>query len=67
VRYVLTFLLPFAFMNYFPAAYFLGKSDATLGFPLAIGLATPLIGLGCASLSYTFWRAGLDRYQGVGH
>jgi ABC-2 type transport system permease protein len=67
VRYVLTFLLPFAFMNYFPAAYLLGKNDATLGLPLAIGLATPLIGLAFASVAYAFWRVGLDRYQGVGH
>ena len=67
VRYVLTFLLPFAFMNYFPAAYFLDKNDATLGLPIAIGLATPLIGVVFALLSYAFWRAGLDRYQGVGH
>ncbi len=67
VRYVLTFVLPFAFMNYFPAVYFLDKSDATLGLPAAVGLATPLIGLAFAALSYAFWRAGLDRYQGVGH
>jgi ABC-2 type transport system permease protein len=67
VRYVLTFVLPFAFVNYFPAAYLLHKDDATLGLPLAAGLATPLIGLLFAALAYAFWRAGLDRYQGVGH
>ena len=67
VRYVLTFLLPFAFINYFPATYFLDKTDATLGLPIAIGLITPLIGIVFSLLAYAFWRAGLDRYQGVGH
>jgi len=67
VRLVLTFVLPFAFMNYFPAAYFLHKPDDALGLPPAAGLFTPLIGIAFAGGAYLFWRFGLGRYQSVGH
>jgi ABC-2 type transport system permease protein len=67
VRLMLAFVFPFAFMNYFPAAYFLNKTDVGLSLPPAIGLLTPLIGIVFASLAYLFWRFGLNRYQGVGH
>jgi len=67
VSFVLTFVLPFAFMNYFPAAYFLHKGDLALGLPREAGLFAPLIGLVFVVAAYAFWRFGLDRYQGVGH
>jgi ABC-type uncharacterized transport system permease subunit len=54
-------------MNYFPAAYFLHKTDLGLALPPAVGLLTPLIGIAFAAAAYGFWRIGLNRYQGVGH
>jgi len=38
-------LIPFAFTNYFPAAYFLHKSETGLALPAVAGLATPLVAL----------------------
>lgn len=67
VRLLLAFVLPFAFMNYFPATYFLHKTEGGLALPPAVGLLTPLIGLVFVAAAYAFWRIGLDRYQGVGH
>lgn len=67
VRLLLTFVVPFAFMNYFPAAYFLHKTGATFSLPPQIGLLGPVIGLVFVAIAYAFWRFGLDRYQGVGH
>ena len=67
VRLLLTFVLPFAFMNYFPATYFLGKSEGALSLPPAVGLLTPVIGVVFVAIAYSFWRVGLNRYQGVGH
>jgi len=66
VQVVLAFILPFAFMNYFPATYFLQKSDAGLHLNPAVGLLTPAIGLVWFGASYAFWRAGLQHYQGTG-
>ena len=67
VRFLLAFVIPFGFMNYFPASYFLHKSANGLGLPIEIGLLTPAIGIVFLALAYGFWRIGLQRYQGVGH
>lgn len=66
VRIVLTFVLPFAFMNYFPATYFLQKADIGLHLNPAVGLLTPAIGAAWLAVSYAFWRVGLRHYQGTG-
>jgi ABC-2 type transport system permease protein len=66
VQIVLAFILPFAFMNYFPATYFLQKSDAGLHLNPLVGLLTPLIGLAWFGVSYAVWRIGLNHYQGTG-
>ena len=67
VRLLLTFVVPFAFMNYFPAAYFLRKPDAAFSLPPQVGLLSPVIGVAFVLVAYAFWRVGLNRYQGVGH
>jgi ABC-2 type transport system permease protein len=67
VRLLLAFVFPFAFMNYFPATFFLHKAENGLSLPPAVGLLTPLIGLVFAAGAYAFWRTGLNRYGGVGH
>ena len=60
------FVLPFAFMNYFPATFLLHKTEDGLHLNPAVGLLTPVVGLACATLAYGFWRIGIDRYQGTG-
>jgi ABC-2 type transport system permease protein len=67
VRLLLAFVFPFAFMNYFPATFFLHKTEDGFSLPPAVGLLTPLIGIAFAGGAYVFWRFGLNRYQGVGH
>ena len=66
VRVVLAFVLPFAFMNYFPATYLLHKSEDGLHLNPAVGLLTPLVGALVFVVAYAFWRIGLNRYQGTG-
>jgi ABC-2 type transport system permease protein len=66
VRIVLAFVLPFAFMNYFPATYFLQKTEVGLHLNPAVGLLTPAIGLAWFGASYAFWLVGLRHYQGTG-
>jgi ABC-2 type transport system permease protein len=66
VRLVLTFVLPFAFMNYFPATFFLQKAETGLHLSPVVGLMTPAIGLAWLAVSYAFWRLGLRHYQGTG-
>jgi ABC-2 type transport system permease protein len=66
VRLVLAFVLPFAFMNYFPATFLLQKQETGLGLNAWVGLLTPLIGLAWTLVSYALWRVGLRHYQGTG-
>jgi viologen exporter family transport system permease protein len=66
VRIVLTFVLPFAFMNYFPATYFLQKAETGFHLNAAVGLLTPAIGVIWLGAAYAFWIVGLRHYQGTG-
>ncbi len=66
VRIVLAFVFPFAFMNYFPATYFLQKAETGLHLNPAVGLLTPAVGLAWFLAAYAFWRIGLRHYQGTG-
>jgi len=67
VKVILAFVIPFAFMNYFPATFFLDKTEDALHFSPEIGLFAPVVGLICFGVAYAFWRVGLNRYEGVGH
>jgi ABC-2 type transport system permease protein len=66
VRIVLTFVLPFAFMNYFPASYLLQKDNGILNLSPQVGLLTPVVGVVWLGAAYAFWRIGLNHYQGTG-
>ena len=66
VRFILAFVLPFAFMNYFPATFLLHKTETGLALSPQVGLLTPLVGLAWVAAAYAFWRFGLRHYQGTG-
>ena len=66
VRIVLAFVLPFAFMNYFPATYFLAKAETGLHLNPAVGLLTPAIGLAWLRRRVCVLALGLRHYQGTG-
>jgi ABC-2 type transport system permease protein len=67
VRIVLAYVLPFAFMNYFPATTLLHKTyDGSYVINPAIGWLSPLVGLAWFSIAYVFWVRGVNRYQGTG-
>lgn len=61
---VFTFILPLAFIAYFPAAVLTGRTGG-LGLPVAVATAAPLIGLAAYIGSRLLWKARLRRYVGV--
>lgn len=65
VKIVLTFVFPWAFINYYPAAVLLGKSDGTS--ELLLGLLTPLVGVVFFGLALFVFNRGLLRYTGAGN
>lgn len=65
VRYLFTFLLPIAFLAYFPAAVFLGKAGSVAFTPL-LAYGAPAAGVVAFLLAYGFWSLGLRHYQSTG-
>lgn len=60
VRFVFTYILPFGFVGYYPAAYLIGKTDDWI----LAGL--PLTAIMISILASVFWRLGLSGYSGTG-
>ncbi|MED0687410.1 ABC transporter permease [Anoxybacillus ayderensis] len=62
IRYVLTWILPFAFVGVYPSAYFLRKTEW-----YTYSFLTPVMGIVCFTLSVLLWNAGVKRYRGAGN
>lgn len=60
-----TFVVPLAFVNYYPVLFVLGK-PAPLGLPSWIGLLAPVVAVAMIALASLAWRAGLRRYRSTG-
>ncbi len=61
MRAIYTFVVPFAFVTFFPVSWLLGRSAGW------VGLLTPLVALYCVWLARTVFRRGLQRYDSSGH
>ncbi|MFZ5816523.1 MAG: ABC transporter permease [Bacillota bacterium] len=64
IQIVLTTIVPFAFINYFPAHVLLERTG-DLSFPL-LAWATPLVGLAAILAAYGFWNLGIRAYSSTG-
>jgi ABC-2 type transport system permease protein len=60
-----TFVVPLAFVNYYPVLYVLGK-PAPLGLPSWIGLLAPVVAVAMIAVASLAWRGGLRRYRSTG-
>ena len=65
LRRIFTYVIPAAFLNYYPALFFLEKPDPFNLFPAASFLA-PLSGFLFLLLATFFWRFGIQHYQSTG-
>jgi ABC-2 type transport system permease protein len=64
-RRFFTFIVPLAFVNYFPSLYLMDKPDP-LGLSPVFQLVAPLVGPLFLALSLLFWRIGVQHYQSTG-
>lgn len=64
IQILLTFVIPFAFINYYPASFLLSRETPLLS-DWAMWLV-PLVGPLCLWAGYRFWMYGANRYQGAG-
>jgi ABC-2 type transport system permease protein len=60
LQYLLIYFVPFAFINYFPANYFLHGTYQMQT------LLSPVIGIGMWVIVVLFWSFGLSKYQSTG-
>ena len=65
IQYFLTFIIPFAFINFYPSAYFLNKPSSLLFHPF-FAYFTPFISLISFGVAYLIWKRGMTVYQGTG-
>ncbi|UOF89474.1 ABC-2 family transporter protein [Fodinisporobacter ferrooxydans] len=64
LQWLVTYLIPFAFVNYFPAIVLLGKAKSRS--VQVFGEISPVIGLVFFYICYRIWMAGLNRYKSAG-
>jgi ABC-2 type transport system permease protein len=64
-RRFFTYIIPFIFMNYYPALYFLNKPDP-FEFPGFAPFIAPFAAAALFLLALTVWRFGIRHYQGAG-
>lgn len=66
VQVLLIYIVPFAFVNYFPCQYLLRKDDMQQ-YPEIFMYLTPFIGVGMFLLAYLFWRYSIRYYKSSGN
>jgi ABC-2 type transport system permease protein len=61
IKFILTFVAPFGFVGFYPAAYFMDRDG--WGW---IALWTPVVGIVFLTLGLSLWNYGVKRYRGAG-
>ncbi len=65
LRRFVIFVVPLAFVNYFPALYVLGKRDP-LGAPGVVRFVSPAVALALLALARWVWGFGVRHYRSTG-
>lgn len=65
IQFLLTFILPFAFMNFYPSLLMLDKAPSS-PFTVLIPYLSPFVGIAMFVLSIKIWNYGLSKYQSSG-
>ena len=66
IQIFMIYVMPFAFVNYFPAQYLLRKDDMS-AYPEIFMYITPVIGIVMYLLAYLFWRFSIRFYKSSGN
>ena len=65
LRAVFTFIIPAAFVNYYPALYLFGKPDP-FGLPAFMPFLAPFTAAALFAVALALWRVGVRHYQSTG-
>ena len=66
IQITMIYVVPFAFVNYFPAQFLLRKEDMAL-YNEAYMYIAPLVGVVIYVLAYVFWKVSVKRYTSTGN
>lgn len=66
IQNLLIFIVPFTFINYFPAQYLLRKPDLS-SYWVGYLYMTPIIAVIFVLIAYQFWNLGLRHYSSTGN
>jgi ABC-2 type transport system permease protein len=65
LRSIFTFVIPMAFITFYPALYLLDKPDPW-GLPSWIAFLSPVVAMAAFRGALSLWRAGVRHYQSTG-
>jgi ABC-2 type transport system permease protein len=65
LRRFFAFVVPMAFVAYFPALYVLDKPDP-LGLPQFLQFISPLVAVAVAAIAAAVWRTAVRHYRSAG-
>lgn len=65
LRDLLAFVVPMAFVAYYPVLLILGRPDP-IGLPAFTPLLTPAVAAGLVLVAFLVWRTGVRHYRGTG-
>lgn len=65
IQIIFSLVIPFGFISFYPAQYFLRKNDFLMFHPVFQYL-TPIVGVIVFFLAYRFWKFGVDNYKSTG-
>lgn len=66
IQFCMIYIVPFAFVNYFPAQFLLRKDDMA-AYPEIFMYLTPAVGIVLYLLAYAFWRFSIRYYKSSGN
>ena len=66
IQTIMIYVVPFAFVNYFPAQYLLRKEDMA-NYPEFYMYVAPFVGVIMYLAAYGFWRISVKRYTSTGN
>lgn len=66
IQNLMIYVIPFAFVNYFPAQYLLRKEDMA-NYPEVYMYIAPIVGVVIYLAAYGLWRVSVKRYQSTGN
>ncbi len=66
IQIIMIYVVPFAFVNYFPAQFLLRKPDMAQ-YPAVYMYITPVVGIAMYMLAYGFWKYSLRFYKSSGN